>query len=132
MSPGVTAAVLGALAGLAIMCVIVALIRPAPVNLAAALAELDDRIARHADGAPPRGRWLARLERLADLSARSSSRWWGIPAADLDVLGQTPERYLARRLAWAGGATAGVLAGAGVVWLGGIGLPTTVVLAVMM
>ena len=53
-----------------------------------------------------------------DGSARSSSRWWGIPAADLDVLDQTPERYFARRLAWAGGASAGVLAGAGLAWLG--------------
>ncbi|WP_037364690.1 hypothetical protein [Amycolatopsis orientalis] len=126
MSSGLTAAALGALAGIAVVCVILALVRPAPLNVAAAVAELDDRAARHAEGAPPRSRWSTRLERLAGHSARSSSRWWGIPTADLDVLDQTPERYLARRLAWAGGATAGVLAIAGLAWFGGIGLPITV------
>ncbi|MTD57134.1 pilus assembly protein TadB [Amycolatopsis pithecellobii] len=127
MSPGLTAAALGALAGIAMACVILALVRPAPVNLAAAIAELDDRTARHAEGAPPRSRWSTRLERLAGYSARSSSRWWGIPTADLDVLDHSRERYVARRLTWAAGAAAGVLVMAGLSWLGGLGLPATVV-----
>lgn len=127
MSPGFTAAVLGALAGIAVVCVILALVRPAPVNLAAAVAELDEAATRRADGAPPRSRWSTRLERVAGYSARSSSRWWGIPTADLDVLDQTPERYVARRLVWAAGATAIVLTVAGLAWFGGIGFPATVV-----
>ncbi|MYW91663.1 pilus assembly protein TadB [Amycolatopsis rubida] len=132
MSPGTAAAVVGAVAGLSLVCVILALVRPAPVNLAAAVAELDDRAARRQDPALPSGRWSARLRRLAGYSARSSNRWWGIPADDLDVLGQTAERYLARRLAWASGAAAVVLAVAGMAWFGGIGLSiTVVVLAVL-
>ncbi|GAA1937778.1 type II secretion system F family protein [Amycolatopsis minnesotensis] len=127
MSPGFIAAALGALAGLALVCVILALVRPAPLNLAAAVAELDDRTARRAEGAPPRSRWSTRLERVAGYSARSSSRWWGIPTSDLDVLDHTPERYVARRLAWAAGAAAGVLVLAGLSWFGGLGLPATVV-----
>ncbi|NKQ51986.1 pilus assembly protein TadB [Amycolatopsis sp. K13G38] len=127
MSPGLTVAGLGALAGLAMVCVILALLRPATVNLAAAIAELDDRAARHAEGAAPRSRWSTRLERLASYSARSSSRWWGIPTADLDILNHTPERYVARRLAWAAGAATGVLVLVGLAWVGGLGLPITVV-----
>lgn len=125
MSAGITAAMLGALAGLAVVCVILALVRPAPVNLAAAIAALDEAAARRADGAPPRSRWSTRLERLAGYSARSSSRWWGIPTADLDVLDQTPERYVARRLVWAGGATAAVVAVAGLAWFARLGFPVT-------
>ncbi|EHR52365.1 Flp pilus assembly protein TadB [Saccharomonospora marina XMU15] len=128
MNPGIAAAVLGALAGIALLCVILASIRPAPVNLAAAVAELDDRAARRVDGAAPLGRWSVRLHRLAGYSARSSNRWWGIPAGDLDVLDQTAERYLVRRLAWASGAAASVVAVAGLAWFGGVGFPGTVVI----
>ncbi|MCG3755824.1 pilus assembly protein TadB [Amycolatopsis sp. Poz14] len=132
MTPATAAAVLGALWGLALVCVLLALLRPAPVNLAAAVAELDDLAARRTDPALPRGLRAARLRRLARYSARSSSRWWGIPADDLDVLGQTEERYLARRLAWASGAAAAVLAVAGLAWFGGMSLSgTAVVLAVL-
>ncbi|WP_409496098.1 type II secretion system F family protein [Amycolatopsis sp. cmx-11-12] len=127
MNPGVTAVVLGALGGLAVVCVLLALVRPAPVNVAAAVAELDDRAARRADGAPPRSRWSTRIERLAGVSGRSSNRWWGIPSSDLDVLDQTADRYLARRLAWAGGAAGTVLVVAGLGWFGGIDLPAPVV-----
>ncbi|MFD2422691.1 type II secretion system F family protein [Amycolatopsis pigmentata] len=127
MSPGTVAAVLGALAGAAVACVIAALARPAPINLAAAVAELDDRAARQDEGARPRGRWTARLERLTGYSARYSSRWWGIPAGDLDVLNHTPERYVARRLTWASSAVALVLGAAGVAWVGGIGLSLAVI-----
>ncbi|WP_026360753.1 type II secretion system F family protein [Amycolatopsis nigrescens] len=129
MNPGITAAVLGALAGLALVCVILAVVGPAPVNVAAAVAELDDRTSRRADGAPPPSRWSTRIQRLAGYSARSSNRWWGIPGADLDVLDQTAERYLARRLTWAAGATATVLAVAGLAWLGGVAFSSTVVMA---
>ncbi|WP_033293155.1 type II secretion system F family protein [Amycolatopsis jejuensis] len=126
MNPGATAAVIGALAGLAIVCVL-AWLRPAPVNLAAAVAELDDRARRRAEGLLPRSRWSSRVGRLTGYSARSSNRWWGIPTADLDVLEQTAERYLTRRLAWAGGALA-LTAGLGVLALiGGIDLPVTVI-----
>jgi Flp pilus assembly protein TadB len=131
MSPSITAALLGSLAGLALVCVILALMRPAPVNVAAAVAELDDRTSRRADGAMPQGRWSIRIQRLAGYSARSSNRWWGIPAADLDVLDQTAERYVARRLAWAGGATATVIAAAGLAWFGGMGFSGTVVMLVV-
>ncbi|SEP53797.1 type II secretion system F family protein [Amycolatopsis saalfeldensis] len=127
MSPGTVAVLLGALAGLAVVCVLLAVLRPAPVNVAAAVAELDDRTRRRADGAPDQGRWAARMQRLAGYSARSSNRWWGIPAADLDVLDLPADRYLARRLAWTAGAIATVLAVAGLAWFGGLGYPGTVV-----
>lgn len=127
MTPGITAALLGALAGLALVCVLLALVRPAPVNVAAAVAELDDHAARRADGAPPRSPWSTRIQRLSGLSGRSSNRWWGIPAADLDVLDQTADRYLARRLAWTSGAAVAVLAVAGLAWFGGVGFSSAVV-----
>ncbi|WP_414943837.1 type II secretion system F family protein [Amycolatopsis sp. cmx-11-32] len=121
MSSGIAAALFGALAALTVVCALLALLRPAPVDVAAAVAELDQR----ADGVPPPGRWLARIRWLTGYSARSSGRWWGIPAADLDVLGQTAERYVARRLVWAGAAAAAVLVVAGLAWSGGF--PGTVV-----
>jgi hypothetical protein len=67
MSPGFSAAV------------ILALVRPAPVILAAAVAELDARAACRADGAAPRSQWSTRLERVAgygllDVSCRPSAR----------------------------------------------------------
>ncbi|RBM17407.1 pilus assembly protein TadB [Prauserella sp. PE36] len=127
MNPGIVAAVLGALAGLAVLCVILALVRPAPVNVAAAVAQLDDRTSRRADGTLPRGRWSTRIQRLIGYSARSSNRWWGIPAADLDVLDQTADRYVARRLAWAGGCTATVLAAAALAWFAGVGFSGIIV-----
>lgn len=127
MSPTFLAAVLGVLAGIAIVCVIAALARPAPVHLAAAVAELDDRAARRADGLAPRTQWAVQLERLAGYSARSRNRWWGIPTADLDVLDQEPEHYVARRLTWAGTAAALVLTASGLAWFVGIGVPVAVV-----
>lgn len=128
MNPGITAVVLGALGGLTLVCVLLALVRPAPVNVAAAVAELDDRAARRADGASPRSRWSTRIERLAGISGRSSNRWWGIPSADLDVLDQTADRYLARRLAWAAGTAGTVLVVVGLGWFGGIGFSAALVL----
>ncbi|GAA3570650.1 hypothetical protein GCM10022222_63450 [Amycolatopsis ultiminotia] len=123
MSPGAVAAILGALAGSALVCLILALMRPAPVNLAAAVAALDDRAAHDTDPAVPDSRRAARMRRLARYAARSSNRWWGVPAGDLDVLDQTAERYLTRRLAWAAGAAAAVLAVTVLAWAGGIGVP---------
>ncbi|KAA9159431.1 pilus assembly protein TadB [Amycolatopsis acidicola] len=122
---------LGALGGLALVCLILALVRPAPVNVAAAVAALDDRINRQLDAASPRGRWSTRVHHLARYSARSSNRWWGIPAADLDVLDQTAERYVARRLIWAGGAM--IVAGAlvGLAWFGGVAFSGTIVALVL-
>ncbi|SEP54065.1 pilus assembly protein TadB [Amycolatopsis saalfeldensis] len=132
MSPGAAAVLLGALAGLAVVCVLLAVLRPAPVNVAAAVAALDGRARRRADGVPDQGRWSARMQRLAGYSARSSNRWWGIPAADLDVLDLTADRYLVRRLAWTAGATASVLAVAGLAWFAGLAFPgPLVVLAVV-
>lgn len=127
MSPDSIAAVLGALAGTALVCVITALLRPAPIDLAAAVAELDDRATRRAEGVPPRSRWSAWMDRVAGYSARSSSRWWGIPMADLDVLDQLPQRYVARRLTWAVGSAALALLATGLGWLGGVGLPPAVI-----
>lgn len=131
MNPGIAAALLGALGGLALVCVLLALLRPAPVNVAAAVAELDDRAARRADGAPPRSRWSTRIERLVAVSGRSSNRWWGIPATDLDVLDQTADRYLVRRLTWAAAAAGTVFVMAGLSWFGGIGLSAAVVVLVV-
>ncbi|WP_329065561.1 type II secretion system F family protein [Amycolatopsis sp. NBC_01480] len=132
MSAGAVAVLLGALAGPAVVCVLLAVLRPAPVNVAAAVAALDGRARRRADGVPDQGRWSARMQRLAGYSARSSNRWWGIPAADLDVLGLTADRYLVRQLAWAAGAIASVLAVAGLAWFAGLAFPgPLVVLAVV-
>ncbi|MGC7093960.1 type II secretion system F family protein [Amycolatopsis lurida] len=127
MNPGATAALLGGLAGLSLTCVILALVRPAPLNVAAAVAELDDRASRRMDGITAPGRWSTRIQRLAGYSARSSNRWWGIPAADLDVLDQTAQRYIARRLIAAAGGFTAALAVAGLAWLGGITPPGVVI-----
>ncbi|ASR36607.1 pilus assembly protein TadB [Prauserella marina] len=121
MSIGVAAVLIGAVAGGAVVCVIVALLRPAPVNVAAAVAMLDDRHARGVDDTEHEvGWWPRRLRGLAGYAARSSNRWWGIPPADLDILDLTPERYVARRVTWAAGAAASTIAVAGVAWFGGI------------
>ncbi|MFD9964001.1 type II secretion system F family protein [Amycolatopsis sp. NPDC058986] len=132
MSPGIVAAVLGGIAGIVGVCVLAALLPAAPVNVAAAVAELDERTTRHANGAPARSRWAGGVQRVAGYSARSSNRWWGIPTADLDVLEDTAQRYVARRLAWAARASAAAGALAGVAWAGGISLPSTVVVLVVL
>ncbi|MFE0024101.1 type II secretion system F family protein [Amycolatopsis sp. NPDC059021] len=132
MSPGIVAAVLGGIAGIAGVCVLAALIPAAPVNVAAAVAELDERTAHRAGGAPARRRWASGVQRVAGYSARSSNRWWGIPTADLDVLEDTAQRYVARRLAWAAGGAAAAGALAGVAWAGGISLPGAVVVLVVL
>lgn len=130
MSIGFAAAVLGALIGLAVLLVVVAWLRPAPVNVAAAIAELDDRTRRGNSPLPvtSRARWV---RRLSSSSARSSSRWWGIPARDLDVLELTAERFVARRLVWTGIAAAVSGMFCLLCELLGLGLPVALVVAVV-
>ncbi|WP_370934593.1 pilus assembly protein TadB [Amycolatopsis sp. cg13] len=126
MSAGAAASVLGIVAGLAVTLVVLALLRPAPVDVAAAIADLDDRMRQRDDGTGASSRSARRIRRLAGYSARSSSLWWGIPARDLDVLDLTAERFLVRRLAWAGGAAALGATVCALSWLAGMGLPAEV------
>ncbi|WP_275293512.1 type II secretion system F family protein [Amycolatopsis sp. La24] len=128
MSAGFVAATLGSLVGVAVLLAVLAWLRPAPVNVAAAIAELDDRARRDNSTLPinSRARWV---RRLASSSARSSSRWWGIPAHDLDVLDLTAERFITRRMVWAGGAAAASGVFCLFCELLGLGLPLSVALA---
>lgn len=118
----------GALVGLAVAAALAAVARPAPFHLSAALARIDahQRAATNPEPAPA-GRWERLLIPLTVRAARSTNRWIGLPSADLDTCELTATRYLARRLAWAGGAAAaaGALAGFGA--LTGLGLPTAIV-----
>lgn len=123
MSPNVVAAVLGALAAVALVCVLAAALPAAPINLAAAVTALDEGVQ---PGTGPRGWWSTRLTRLAGYSGRSRNRWWGIPAADLDVLGHTAEHYLLRRARWAASSVLGAFAVAGLMWFADLPLPTPI------
>ncbi|GAA3588320.1 hypothetical protein GCM10022222_86100 [Amycolatopsis ultiminotia] len=126
MNPGAVAVLLGALGAAALLCLLLVVLHPAPVNVAAALAELDDRTRRQADGVSPRSRWSSRVQLAAAQASRSANPWWGIPTADLDMLDRTAEHYLLRRLFWAGTATVVVIVLALLAWLAGIDLSTAV------
>ncbi|MGO1053243.1 type II secretion system F family protein [Crossiella sp. CA198] len=109
------ALILGVCAGLAVTLLVIAIAPPAPLNIAAAMA----RVQNHHDAPQAsttqgtrRPSWPARvLAGLAERSARTSNRWWGVPVLDLELLERTVTRYVAARLAWAalGGLTAIVL-----------------------
>lgn len=110
--------------GLALTLAIAAVARPAPLHLPAALARLDAHTHTPPDPdieAP--GRWEKLLIPLAARAARTTNRWWGIPAADLDACEITPTRHVARRLAWAGGGAALAAALVAVAAVGGFGVP---------
>lgn len=93
----------GALGGFAVFCLLWACVCPAPINLTAALARITnpDRLPRT---------WVDRLtERAVAEASRSTNLWWGIPLAELDLVGTSPARYITRRAMWAltgGGLTA--------------------------
>ncbi|WP_084037443.1 hypothetical protein [Haloechinothrix halophila] len=110
--------------GLALTLAIVAVARPAPLHLPAALARLDAHTRPLADpDTEVPGRWEKLLVPLAARATRTTNRWWGIPTTDLDACEITPTGYVARRLAWAaaGAATAAVLLV--VATAGGLGPP---------
>ncbi|TCO49643.1 type II secretion system F family protein [Actinocrispum wychmicini] len=86
----VLTAVLGAVG---VLLVLLAVLPPAPVDLPAVISRIDDVLRQDVT---PRG-WHRVLQYVVDRSERSTSRWWGIPTADLHLVGQTTTRYLARR-----------------------------------
>ncbi|MFD8494887.1 type II secretion system F family protein [Amycolatopsis sp. NPDC059657] len=96
MTTTIWAILIGTLGGLAVFCVLWACLRPAPINLTAALGRIDN----------PDQRPQPWADRLADWALASgsdpNSRWWGYPLAELDLVGISPGRYLLRRLTWAG------------------------------
>lgn len=114
----------GAVLGLAVAFATAALVRPARLHLPAALARLDSRT--HATGDHDEFQ-PGRVERLlipvAVRAAHTTNRWWGIPTPDLDACEITPTRYIARRLAWAGGGVAAAAGLTAVSAAAGLGTP---------
>jgi hypothetical protein len=128
MTPSAWAVVFGAITGLAILALVVAFLRPAPVDLASAIARLD---AWTLDGQDQDLRWRDRVVgRLVASSARSTNRWWGIPARELDLTDLSPARYVLHRLTWAAGG-AGLIVGCWVMTLTvGLDIPAFLVVLV--
>lgn len=89
----------GATGGLAMVLVLIAVLPPAPVNLVAAFARLDTWAQRPAVAPARVGSWPERLvDRLAERASRSTSRWWGAPLVELDLLERPVSGYITRRL----------------------------------
>lgn len=84
-------------AGLAASCLLLACLRPAPLDLVAALARLDSATDRN-NSPRSAGGWL---DPIVARSSRCGNRWLGIPLGDLDLLDRTPTRYVASRIVWA-------------------------------
>lgn len=93
----VAATLPGVALGLAAACLLAALARPAPLDLAATLRAL-------ATPPTPPDRQTLRDRAMVELAGNigsSTNRWWGIPDRDLDILDVSGARYLTRRLGWA-------------------------------
>ncbi|GAA2778862.1 pilus assembly protein TadB [Crossiella cryophila] len=109
------ALIVGVCAGLAVTLLVLAIAPPAPLNIAAAMARaqtLQDSPQDRTTHGTRRPSWSARaLAGLAERSARTTNRWWGVPVVDLELLERTVTGYVAARVAWAalGGFTAIVL-----------------------
>lgn len=82
-----------ALGAVGMMLVVLAALPPAPVDLPSAISRIDDVINHQ----PTTNGWSRLTQRLADRSERSRNRWWGVPTAELKLIGQTTTTYLVRR-----------------------------------
>jgi len=91
---------LGVAAGLALL--FAAWVPARRESLAVTIARIDAITANPDQPLQPPRWWQTGLERLTATCARSSRRWWRIPAADLMVLGQTPLAFTTRRVTAAG------------------------------
>ncbi|WHT20213.1 pilus assembly protein TadB [Crossiella sp. CA-258035] len=96
---------LGVCAGLALASLIAAVAPPAQVNLVVAMTRAQDLLAQPdtTEAHSQRQRWWPGtvLAVLAERSTNSTSRWWGAPAVELELLQRTVTRYIAARLGWA-------------------------------
>jgi hypothetical protein len=104
---------LGVAAGLALVAG--AVVPARRESLAVTIARVDAITANPDQPPRPPRWWQAGLERLTVACARSSRRWWSVPAADLMVLRQTPFAFTTRRVTAAGiGLLAATVLGVGV------------------
>lgn len=126
MSPLVTM-LPGVAGGLAVTLVIAARARPAPLHLPAALARLDAHTTVDPTDDDAQRVWDRIVVPLTARAARTDNPWWGIPTVDLDICALSPTRYVARRLVWASGTTAGAVVLLVVAAAGGIGVPAALV-----
>lgn len=96
--------VFGVAAGVGCVLLVLAAVRPAPLDVAAAWHHLTSRDR----GEQPRWGWRGRVDRaLASLIRHAGGwrhPWLGLPRQDLAILHHSLTGYLQRRLAWALGA----------------------------
>ncbi|QGK70295.1 pilus assembly protein TadB [Allosaccharopolyspora coralli] len=117
---------LGLLFGLGLVLAVRAVAGPAPMDLAAACAQLH----QPHTGTGSRWGWRARTDRalhhLTRRAEHTAHPWLGVPTSDLDLLDRTPSNYVLHRLRSTATSTGIALVG-GVI-LGALGIPGVLVL----
>jgi len=116
---------IGLVGGAAVVLLVVAMLPPAPIDLPAAMAQGDALATGRTPAATVWGRFV---DDVVTRSSRSTDRWWGVPAADLDLLDRGTRRYVVDRLSYA--LTGAVVLGTAA-WIANVGLAMTAAVTVI-
>lgn len=116
------ALVAGTSLGTGLVLALLATLRPAPLDVAAAWQHLSTRTC----ATPIPAGWHGHTQHLLARAEHLQHPWLGLPTSDLELLELTPADYLTRRLRGAcGGLATGALAGVGLYAMG-LGVPVVV------